>query len=443
MAGAEAENMEEAAVQVLFVDDEENILKSIRRLLADEPYEVLTATSGERGLEILRGSDNVGLIVTDQRMPGLTGVEFLKQALEIAPDAPRILLTGYADITATIDAINKGGAHRYISKPWNDEELILIIREAVGRYNLTVENKRLWGIVNKQNQELQEWNTNLKARVLEQTASIRNAMKELHGLNEKLHNNYESCLVAFSGLLELRDRETSGHCRNVAHVSVTVARKMGLSAEETENIRVAALLHDIGKIGISDSLLRGDMENMNEEQLKEYRVHPVRGQAALDSIEDLRPAGVLIRSHHEAFDGSGFPDGLAGGDIPLGARIISVADAIDRRFRADDADVDANLLFRNVRQYQGSRFDPSLFPFFEKVVLENYGYGIRTGEMIEMELFPSELRTGMLVAREVRSGTGLLLLAKGERLDEGKIHSLRRYYLIDPPTAGVLVLTRR
>ncbi len=223
---------------------------------------MLTATSGEQGLEILRGSDNVGLIVTDQRMPGMTGVEFLKLALEIAPDAPRILLNGYADITATIDAINKGGRTVHL-QPWNDEELILIIRESVGRYNLTVENKRLWKIVNKQNEELQEWYANLKTRVMEQTASIRNAMKDLHALNEKLHNNYEICLVAFSGSWNC----AIGKPAATAEVSPCFrdrGQEDGSSDGEVENIRVAALLHDIGKIGISDSLLRGDMENMNE-----------------------------------------------------------------------------------------------------------------------------------------------------------------------------------
>jgi len=434
---------EEIPLKALFVDDEEYILKSIRRLLADERMEVLTATSGEEGLGILRSTGDVGLIVSDQRMPGLAGVEFLSRAREIAPDALRIMLTGYADISATIDAINKGGAYRYISKPWKDEELVLTVREALGYYRLTVENRRLWDIVRRQNEELTEWNANLKTRVLEQTASIRRKISELHQLNEKLGKNYEGSLLAFSGLLELRDRETRNHCRNVADIATAAAEKLGLSGDQREVIRVAALLHDIGKIGIPDALLQEETERMNSEQLREYRLHPVRGQAAIDAVEDLRAAGILIRHHHEAYDGSGFPDGLGGDEIPVGSRLISLADAIDRRISADRAANSIEVAFDDIRQHLGTRFDPALFPLFECPTREKYGKRLSLSGMVEMELSPRELRRGMTVAREVRSGTGLLLLARGESLDEAKIVALRRYYGIDPPKTGVLVWTRR
>jgi len=154
MAEQGIRNTETLPLKALFVDDEENILKSLRRLLADEDMEVLTATSGEQGLEILRCKGDIGLIVSDQRMPGLTGVDFLREARDIAPDAVRIMLTGYADISATIDAINKGGTYRYISKPWDDEELVMTIREALSHYRLAAENRKLWGIVNRQNGSL-------------------------------------------------------------------------------------------------------------------------------------------------------------------------------------------------------------------------------------------------------------------------------------------------
>ena len=251
--------------KVLFVDDEENILRSLKRLLMDEEMDILTATSGELGLDVLRNTPEIGLIVSDQRMPGLPGAEFLRQSREIAPDALRIMLTGYADITATIEAINKGGAYRYISKPWDDEEMIRTIRDALRQCRLISENKRLSALVQKQNEELKEWNGNLKSRVLEQTAAIRIRNNELHELNEKLKKNYENCLTAFSGLVELRDRETENHSRNVAQLSVMVAGNMNLSAEEIEVIKVAALLHDIGKIGISDNLLRWDADGMSPE----------------------------------------------------------------------------------------------------------------------------------------------------------------------------------
>ena len=425
--------------KVLFVDDEENILKSLKRLLMDEEIEILTATSGEQGLDVLRNTPDIGLIVSDQRMPGLPGADFLRQSREIAPDALRIMLTGYADITATIDAINKGGAYRYISKPWDDEEMIRTIRDAVRQCRLISENKRLSALVQKQNEELQEWNGNLKSRVLEQTAAIRIRNDELRELNDKMQKNYESCLTAFSGLVELRDRETENHSRNVALLSAMAAGNMNLSTEEINVIKVAALLHDIGKIGISDNLLRGDVDKMGHDEVAEYRQHAVRGQAAIDSIVDLRPAGVLIRHHHENFDGSGYPDRLAKEDIPIGARVIALANYLDRTFAGNQVDNAVDIALQAAKSESGKQFDPALFPFMEKPFKEAYArLGSKTG-MVAMELQPKEIREGMVIAREVRSGTGLLLLGVGERLDPVNIGALRRYYHIDPPKKGILV----
>ncbi len=160
--------------QVLFVDDEENILKALARLFLDEPFDVLTARSGEEALNLLKRNRGVAVIVSDQRMPGMSGAEFLEKAKEVVPDAVRIVLTGHADIKAAIDVINKGGAYRYLGKPWNDEELVGSVREAAARFALLCENKRLTEIVHRQNAEIQRWNSRLeKSMVQQQAAEIR------------------------------------------------------------------------------------------------------------------------------------------------------------------------------------------------------------------------------------------------------------------------------
>jgi len=138
------EQTENEPVSILLVGDEENILRALQRLLMDEEnIEITTATSGEEGLKLLPSLTNLGLIVSDQRMPGMTGALFLEKARDINPDASRIILTGYADVTAAVDAINKGGAWRYLAKPWNDDELVRVIREGLERYRIVIENRRL------------------------------------------------------------------------------------------------------------------------------------------------------------------------------------------------------------------------------------------------------------------------------------------------------------
>jgi len=184
------ETISEDPVRVLFVDDEENILRSIKRLFMEESYEILTANSGEEALKLLKDHQNIGLIVSDQRMPGMQGVDLLKQACDISPDTLRIMLTGYTDVNAAIEAINKGGAFQYIMKPWKDDELIQIVRDAVYRYSLTQENKRLAEIVRKQNEELKQWNDQLQYRVQQQTIEIRESEERFRKLFDEAPVGY-------------------------------------------------------------------------------------------------------------------------------------------------------------------------------------------------------------------------------------------------------------
>jgi PAS domain S-box-containing protein len=156
----------------------------------EEGYEILTARSGEEALKLLKDSQNIGLIVSDQRMPGMQGVDLLKQASEISPDTLRIMLTGYTDISAAIDAINKGGAYQYITKPWKDDELIQIVRDAVYRYSLIRENKRLTEVVKQQNEELRQWNDQLHSRVQEQTIEIRESEERFRRLFDEAPVGY-------------------------------------------------------------------------------------------------------------------------------------------------------------------------------------------------------------------------------------------------------------
>ena len=425
--------------KILFVDDEENILRSLQRLFMDEEVEVFTASSGAKGLEILAREDGVGVIVSDQRMPEMTGVDFLEKSKAISSQSIRILLTGYADVNAAIDAINRGGTFRYLNKPWNDEELVQAVMGALQMYRLLTENKRLAGIVKKQNAELQKWNTELETIVQEQTMELQKSYDSVRATNSKLRTNFKNTIVAFSGLIELRDKRMRTHSRNVAEVAVNVAKQLGLDGEERETVMVAGLLHDIGKIGIPDLMLAQEAEQMNFAAREEYLQHPVRGQAAIDRIEELRAPGLLIRAHHEAYDGNGFPDGLKKGDIPLGARIIAVADFIDNKMRKAAAVTGFELVRKEVELEKGKMFDPKLIP----VVLEQaeaFYKKIRPRtDHVEIELLPNDLQEGMEASRDVFSGTGILLLTKGTVLASTSILLLKRYYDLDPPNQGVFV----
>ena len=292
---------------VLLVDDEENILRAVTRLLlADNgDLEVISANSGSRGLELLRAHADVGLILSDQRMPEMSGAEFLQKARELAPDAVRMVLTGYADMAATMDAINKGGASRYLLKPWDDEMLRRTVAEGVEQYRLVLRNRQLTLLVERQNAELSEWNGNLKGRVLEQTATIRRQNEDLKLRNLQVSRAFGQVIVAFSRLIEQHSSRLHEHTGNVTTLSVGLAGDLGLPQAQIETIRTAALLHDIGVIGIAPEILDKRDATLNGEELEIFLQHAVRGQTALAEVEELRDAGVLIRHHHERYDGGG------------------------------------------------------------------------------------------------------------------------------------------
>ena len=428
---------------VLFVDDEENILRSLQRLTMDEEFDVEIANSGDDGLQKLALLSDVALIVSDQRMPGMNGAEFLYQSQQLAPEAIRMLLTGYSDISAAADAINKGGASRYLNKPWQDDDLLQTLRSAVETWKLSQENKRLQAVVQAQNEEMKQWNENLKNRVLQQTTAIRKKADDLNEALIQLKQNYNGMINAFSGLVELRGQKMQQHARNVAELATSAAREYGLMPDEIEVIRTSALLHDIGEIGIPEKVLEKSQDYMTSDDLHLYSQHPVRGQMAIDSIADLRPAGILIRHHHENFNGSGFPDHLKGEQIPIGARILAYADQLDRAV-ASGGDTPEQALAR-VELGLEIKLDPALQRVFRKVA--RYAYftmpEVDPNATVELELQPEELRAGMILTKDVISGTGLLLLNKGVALDAVKIEAIQRYYKLDPPQRGVWALVHQ
>ncbi len=419
--------------KVLFVDDEVNILKALQRLFIDEDdLEILTACGGGEGLAVVRDNPDIALIVSDQRMPEMSGVEFLAASRDIVPAALRMILTGYADIDAAMDAINKGGAYRYISKPWVDEDLKAVVRDGVGKFRLLSENRRLQEEIQAKNEELARWNLDLEKMVQEQSMELQRKYDESRELNHKLRDSFRRTIKAVAALIELRDKKMRSHSENVARVAMAVGKRLEMEKRELEKLLVGAMLHDVGKIAIADANLDLPLVEMDEIGRQEYLGHPVLGQQAVAMIVSMRGAGRLIRHHHERFDGEGFPDRLAGEAIPLGARIIAVADFLDHRLREFEGDSGLDLSLDNLKEFSGSHFDPEIIPHVIAAAREFYAEALPHAEFVERELPPERLRRGMVLARDVVAASGLLLLRKGVKLDADNIETLRNYYEFDP-----------
>ncbi|MDD5298751.1 MAG: response regulator [Rhodocyclaceae bacterium] len=395
---------------LLFVDDEPNILSSLRRLFRPLGYRILTAESGAAGLELL-GKEHVDLVVSDMRMPAMDGAHFLEQVRQQWPGVTRILLTGYSDINSTVNAINRGEIYRYIAKPWDDQDITLIVREALERRRLESENQRLLDLTQHQNEELKSLNQGLEARVAERTAELSQTMSFVEMANQQLKRTLLTTVRVVSGLGEMRGGLAAGHSRRVAEHARAIATRMDLNESQIHEIVMAALLHDIGKLAIPDRIMEKPFNALSQEDRAVVMKHPAQGAMALMEIEQLRGAAQLIRHHHEYFDGTGFPDRLAGMSIPLGARILVVANEFDALqmgmlFNRRLAPMDA---WTFVKDNKGKRYDPEVVAAFDQILAQT----LKQEKPKEIALPLVKLRPGMVLSQDLFNHDGYLLLAKG------------------------------
>jgi len=410
----------EQPLTLLFVDDEAGILSALRRLFRPFGYRILIAEGGAQALDILR-DEEVDLVVSDMRMPNMDGASFLREVRSRRPNVVRVLMTGYADMASTIAAINQGEIFRYVSKPWNDEELVRTVKDGLERKRLERENQRLAELTRRQNEQLKELNTGLERMVADRTAELQQALASLEEAHKELKRGFMGTVRVFSGLIELRGSRLAGHSRRVAELARSLALRLGLDDAAAQDLLMAALLHDIGKIGLPDTVLNRPFNAMPAEVRAEVMKHPVTGQMVMLGVDQLKGAALLIRHHHEHYDGTGFPDGLAGLAIPLGARILAVVNDYDalltgllvnRPLKPAEA-----LAF--ITDNGSKRYDPQVAHAFAAMMAE-----MLRDKIVDMPLRPAETRPGMMLTRDLVHRDGWLLLAKGHTLNAAVIEQL-------------------
>ena len=367
---------------VLFVDDEVNILKALQRLLRSEHMNVLCASRAQEALELL-DKQPCQVVVTDQRMPEMSGVDLLSQVRQRFPDIVRMMLTGYTEMDVAVDAINRGEIYRLITKPWNDDELRATIRQAFDHSDLKNEIKRLNQVTREQNFKLQDMNRNLEGKVRERT-------KQLAEKHQELRTAYVQTIRALAEAVDAKDAYTRGHSERVGVYASKIAREMGFQKEFIERVYIAGLLHDVGKIGVRDSVITKP-DRLTPEEYDEIKQHPAIGAKILEPVDFLADVTPCVRHHHEWFDGSdrGYPDRLRGDAIPLPSRIILVADTVeamtsDRPYRKA---LPLDVVYTELTKYSGSQFDPVCVDAFLRL-LSREGEGfIRKDQKFDIYAF--------------------------------------------------------
>jgi putative nucleotidyltransferase with HDIG domain len=304
---------------VLFVDDEQPIRNALERMyLERDDLRCLFAASGQEALEIME-KEEVWVVVSDYLMPGMRGIEFLSKVKARWPHTLRIMMTAYADLSIAIDAINKSEAFRFVTKPWNNQELMEVVDEALMRYQLV----------------------------------------------QTLVNEDETVYLSLAQTVELKDPYTKGHCDRVARYAVALAKAAGLSEQQLEEIKHGSWLHDCGKIGVPERVLNHPGK-LNEDDMESVMQHPRWGAEVARQARMSESVVNIILYHHERFDGTGYPSGLKGDEIPIEARIVAIADVFDALYsdRPYRKAFTLEQVMEIMEEMTSTYFDPDLIQLF-------------------------------------------------------------------------------
>jgi response regulator RpfG family c-di-GMP phosphodiesterase len=336
--------------KILIVDDEDNIRSLLLRHLEEEGSECVACPTALDALSQMK-QQQFSLVISDIMMPGMSGMEFLRLAKKEDPETAFIMITGLMDINTAVDSL-RIGACDFITKPFELPAIKRAVDRALERRRLLIENRR--------------YREELEQKVRRRT----------HDLNEALHDVEESYKITLEALvtaLDAREHETQAHSQRVREYTLTLAQQLGLKHDDLIQTGRGALLHDVGKIGVRDSILLKPGK-LNEEEWVEMRKHPQIGYNILQSIEFLAPAAEIVLCHQERWDGRGYPNGLAGRDIPLGARIFAVVDAMDAM--TSDRPYRKALSFEaaldEIRSCSGTQFDPNVTESFLRMPMASW-----------------------------------------------------------------------
>jgi response regulator RpfG family c-di-GMP phosphodiesterase len=413
------------ASTILIVDDEPVVLAALQMTLEREKFHVVACSSPTKALAILHERD-FAVIISDQKMPEMLGLDFLIESRRIRPQASRILITAVLSLPTIVDAINKGEIFRFVAKPWLREELIATVRNAVHRHDLVTQNAILHAETQRLNTQLTEANAALAAQVHD----LEQQRQRLDDANRDLAANYEHSLELCRRILTTYDPILGGQAKALVEFAGHMAATDLLTDPQRHALRTAAWLCDLGLIGVPREMLRAfrsKTDQLTEREIAMLHNHPVYSQTLASLVDDGSGVGEVIRAHHERFDGQGYPDGLAGDAIPWPARCLAVAVGFVESGLPKAAAIDLVL------SQSGSAYDPEAVRLFLKVTnLAQLPRQVR-------EITLHELEPGMVLANGIYSPHGLLLIGEGQELSPGTIAKIRSHNQVTPISQRLLV----
>lgn len=421
-------------ISVLVVDDESSVRRTLERFLSKAGFEVLLAESGAHARGILV-NQSVDIVMTDLRMPGENGVDLLTFARQHSPRAVRILITGKADADLMIRAVNEGDSDYVVTKPWNNAELLQVLKDQLTRREMQRRIEALLEQNRAQNALLKEANDRLELRVAERTKQLKLALDGAKRSVRAVQESYKNTVRVILELSSMNGSIDSDLSKRMAELGVTLAKALKMEKTEIRSVHYACLLHELGKLGIPASIVSNRESLLSTSEWDVYTSYPQQGADALLSIDYLADVARLIANHREHWDGSGFPRQLVGEEIPLGSQIVLLTrdyvqallkeinkkQALGRRAGNVNAQLSA---FEGIEQWRDIRYSSTLLDLLKQTLavteVEEGGGKPDQGRMVSVQ----SLEPGMVLAQDIYTDKDLLMLTKGQVLSARHIEKL-------------------
>lgn len=409
--------------KILCVDDEPSTLKSLNRFGRSKNWSITTSESGKEALRIIKNQE-FDIIISDMKMPDMLGTEFLSCAKNLCPDSIRVLITGHPDTTVVEQAINDANIHNYITKPWNELELTAIVNNGIRFIFEEKKRRRLEKLSNIKNKNLGKLALILDKQIKERTCEIEQTVAQLNQSKQQLQSNFFESLTVLTHILEWKEGEDAGHGRFVAEYSINIARQLNLNNETIENVKVAAILHRVGMLNISDVMRAKPMYQYNSEERAIFRQTPIMGEIALSSAPSMKKIAKIIRHQQEHVNGNGYPDGLTYREIPIESKIIAVVsdfyDTFNGRLVHKVFGLEKAKEF--IEEWKGKKYDTTIVHAFWNVLGEHPENTINYIPILSHDLAPN-----MILQSDIITQKGILLITKNTILTEPIIEKIKTY----------------
>ena len=399
---------------VLFVDDEPNILRAIKRALFTMDITLLLAESGAKALELLEKNE-VHVVISDMKMPQMSGAELLEQVAINYPETFRVVLTGYADIESTIKAVNQGKIHRYLQKPWDNQELVAAVEEGLERVKLKAENERLQKLTRLQNKKLKDVNSSLEQMVHKRTRQIKAALNKIEKHNLAMEQ------VLFN-VISINPHINGKFAIEVSELATKLARTAKLEKDEIKQIRYAGLICELGLLGLETEDFLGPFAKLKYQQQQNYLSQTKQAALILAPAHELHAVSDIIEFQFEHYNGSGLNKKVAK-EIPVGSRIIAIARdfwrlVTGRMTGAEMSPRDAKI---EMKKHRNTRYDAE---FLDLLLASD---DISTSKLLHASLKASQLKSGMVLSQNLYNDSHILILPEGHVFSEATIQKLIKF----------------